>query len=189
MWGLPVGNPNLKPEESRSYEMGVEQSFFDKKILMDITYFNTHFKNLIDFVYGTGYINLSKARIYGIESDLKFKKGSFTGKWGYTWLDTENKTNGDELLKRPKNKINLEFNWDLTKWNLNFCLGYVGHRTDYKNKLLKSYFLGNLSLNYKINKNFTMFGRIENLFNEKYEETKDYQTPRFSVYSGFKLEF
>ena len=49
--------------------------------------------------------------------------------------------------------------------------------------------LANISLNYKINKNLMMFGRIENLFNEKYEETKGYQTAGFSIYSGFKLGF
>lgn len=189
MYGLPVGNPNLKPEESASYEAGIEQGFFERKILADITYFHTHFKNLIDFVYGTGYINLSKARTSGIETSLNLKKDNLTCKLSYTLLDTENKENGDELLKRAKNKVNLELNWDFTKWDLNFYLGYVGHRTDYKNKLLKSYTLANLSLNYKINRNFTAFGRIENLFNEKYEESKGYQTAPFSIYSGIKAEF
>lgn len=187
-WG-PIGNPNLIPEESQSYEIGFEQGFFKRKFLADITYFHTHFKNLIDFASGTGYINLSKARTSGIETSLKVKKDNLTSKLGYTLLDTENKENGDELLKRAKNKANLEFNWNLVKWDLNFWLGYVGHRSDYKNKLLKSYTLANLSLNYKINKNLTTFGRIENLFNEKYEETKNYQTAPFSIYGGMKAEF
>jgi len=189
MYGLPVGNPNLKPEESESYEIGIEQGLFKRKILFDITNFHTHYNNLIDFVFGTGYVNLSKARAVGIESNLRFKKDNLTCRLGYTWLDTENKESGDELLKRAKNKANLEFNWDLTKWNLNFNLGYVGHRTDYKNKLLKSYTLANLSLNYKINKIWTVFGRIENLFNEKYEESSGYQTALFSIYGGIKTEF
>ncbi len=189
MWGLPSGNPNLKPEESESYEAGVEQGLLVKGLSADVTYFRTHFKNLIDFVYGTGYINLGKARVYGIETSLKYRKDNLTCNIGYTWMDTENKETGDELLKRAKNKANLEFNWEAVRWDLNFCLGYVGHRPDYQNKLLKAYALANLSLNYKINKNLTLFGRIENLLNEKYEETKNYQTAGFSVYSGFKAQF
>jgi len=188
MYGSPVGNLNLKPEESEGYEAGIEQGFFERKILADITYFHTHFKNLIDFG-GTGYVNLSRAETSGIESNLRFKKGKLTARLGYTLLDTENKENGDDLLKRAKNKINMEFDWDSLKWDLNFRLGYVGHRTDYKNTLLKGYMLANLSLNYKINRNFNIFGRIENLFNEKYEESKGYQTAPFSVYSGVKVKF
>jgi len=188
MWGLPSGNPNLKPEESESYEIGIEQGFLKRMFCADVTYFRTHFKSLIDFVYGSGYINLSTARAYGIESSLKFRKDGFTCKAGYVWLDTENKETGDELLKRAKNKANLEFNWEAPGWDLNFGLRYAGNRPDYMNKLLKAYVLANVSFDYKINKNLTIFGRIENVFNEKYEETKDYQTPGFSIYSGFKLK-
>lgn len=189
MWGLPVGNSNLKPEESESYEIGIEQGLFDKGLLFDVTYFNTHFNNLIDFVDGTGYVNLSKARTSGIESSLKLKQGNMTYRLGYTYLDTENKENGDELLKRPKNKVNFEFNWNLAKWDLNFHLRYVGHCSDYKNKLIKSYTLANLALNYEVNNNFTVFGRIENLFDEKYEESKGYQTAPFSIYAGVRTVF
>lgn len=189
MYGFPVGNPNLKPEESESYEIGIEQGLFEKKIIFDVIHFNTHFKNLIDFVYGTGYVNLNKARTSGLESNVKFKQGNMSCRLSYTLLDTENKENGDELLKRAKNKANLEFNWNFTNWDVGFWLEYVGHRTDYKNKLLKSYTLANLSLNYRISAAFTLFGRIENLFNEKYEESKNYQTAPLSVYGGIKAEF
>jgi len=189
MWGLPVGNPNLRPEESETYEIGIEQGFFKRVLLFDITYFRTHFKNMIDFLWGTGYINLSKARSSGIEANLKFKKGNMTCGLGYTLLDTKNKETGDELLKRARNKINIEFNGNFAKWDLTFQLGCVGHRMDYKNQLLKSYTLVNLCLNYKINKNFILFTKFENLFNEKYEESKGYQTAPFSFYSGIKAEF
>lgn len=189
MWGFPVGNPHLKPEESEGYEGGFEQEFFDKKILFAVSYFHTNFKNLIDYVFGTGYINLNKAKTRGIETNLKFKKDNFYFSLGYSWLDTENKQTGEELLRRAKNKVNFDFNWNFSRWDLNFQLGYVGHRRDYPEELLKSYVLANLSLNYKVNKNFIIFGRIENLFNQKYEEIKGYQTPKFSIYGGFKLEF
>ena len=188
MWGFPSGNPNLKPEESESYEIGIEQGIFKRIISADVTYFHTNFDNLIDFVFGSGYINLSKAMAQGIETNLKYRKDNLTSKLSYTWLDTQNKDTGDELLKRAKNKVNLEFNWGVPKWDLNFQLRYVGHRMDYKNKVLKPYLLADTSFTYKINNNFSIFGRIENLFNEKYEETKDYQTAGFSIYSGLKLE-
>jgi vitamin B12 transporter len=189
MFGLPVGNANLRPEESESYEVGVEQELLKESLAADVTLFHTNFKQLIDFVFGTGYVNLSRARVKGVESSIRFKKNNATCKLGYTWLNTENKENGDELLKRARHKASLEFNWVFAKLGLNFSLRYVGHRTDYKNKLLKPYTVADLALNYRLNKNSTLFSRIENLFNEKYEETKNYQTGLFAVYGGLKFNF
>jgi vitamin B12 transporter len=37
---LVVGNPNLKPEESLSWEIGLDQPFLDGRALLSATYFN-----------------------------------------------------------------------------------------------------------------------------------------------------
>jgi vitamin B12 transporter len=65
---------------------------------------------------------------------------------------------------------------------------YVGNRIDTSAKL-KSYILANLGLNYKINDNFEVFGRAENILNYNYQLVYGYQTPGSSFYAGVKLSF
>jgi vitamin B12 transporter len=74
-------------------------------------------------------------------------------------------------------------------------INYVGSRYDrtftansYTTKL-KPYTKVDLAGSYDIIDNFTIFGRIENLFNEKYTEIWGYQTPKFSAYAGGKLSY
>ena len=47
----------------------------------------------------------------------------------------------------------------------------------------------NLAASYDIHKNFQIFGRIENLFNKKYEDVWGYGTAGFSLFGGVKLSF
>src|SRR5947209_20365386 len=49
-----VANPNLKPERSESWEAGVDQSFFKKRVRLGATYFENKFDDLIQFVPAGG---------------------------------------------------------------------------------------------------------------------------------------
>jgi len=189
-WG-PIGNTNLKPEESESYEAGFEQEITDN-LKMEITYFHSQLKNLIDFVSGQGYVNIGKARIKGIESKIDYQlMKNLTLTLGYTGMDTENKENHAELARRPLNKLVFKLKNEIDRLTIFFDISYVGHRYSDNSgtQLLKPYILSNLALNYKLKDNLEVFSRFENIFDEKYEEVKGYQTPKFSGYAGFKISF
>ena len=73
-----TNNPHLKPEKSISFDAGIEQRFFQSKAVLDLTYFNNHFKdqivtlggsltNLSSFVSG----NLGNSRAQGTEISFK----------------------------------------------------------------------------------------------------------------------
>jgi vitamin B12 transporter len=49
------------------------------------------------------------------------------------------------------------------------------------------YFVAHLAARFKIHKNFTLTGRIENLFDKKYQEIYGYNTPGFSIYGGIEF--
>ena len=191
------GNPNLQPEESQTYEAGFEQSAFGDKLDFGLVYFNTKLENLIDAVYNpvtwytTQYANINKARIYGCELNLRFrplKQLEFV--CGYTWQDTENKSNGDELLRRPKHKSFLSCKYAPNgKVDLSLKFFYTGRRSDAGNRLLKAYSRIDMSANYKLSINSELFLRIENLFDEIYEEAKNYAQPGRSFFTGIKLIF
>jgi outer membrane cobalamin receptor len=65
-------NPNLKPEENRSFETGIEQSFYGGKYSVTGTYFNNAFRNLLtaqffpDFT--SQYFNLNRSMAHGAEA-------------------------------------------------------------------------------------------------------------------------
>ncbi|MCX5701841.1 MAG: TonB-dependent receptor, partial [Candidatus Omnitrophica bacterium] len=187
----PIGNSSLRPEESASYEAGIEKEIFDN-LRVNFTYFQSQLKNLIDFSYTDGYINIGKARIRGLESEFSYllNKQLSLG-LSYTWLDTENNDSHKELARRPSDKIVLKVKSGVGKLTSYFDLAYFGHRySDMEGvQLLKPYILANISLNYQLKENLNIFGRLENIINEKYEEITGYQTPKFSAYAGMKIDF
>jgi len=189
------GNTALQPEESQTYEAGVAQELFEKRLNIDISYFHTLLKNLIDAKYNPdtwmteSYSNVAKARIYGYETSLDFRPAK---EWrlsaGYTWQDTEDKTTGDELLRRPKNKYFTGLTYAPSeRMSINLKLTYAGRRSDASNRLLKAYTRLDMFGNYKLNKNLETFIRMENITNAVYEEVKNYAQPGFSFYGGVKL--
>lgn len=191
------GNTNLQPEESQSYEIGFEQNAFQDKLKFQTVYFHTHLKNLIDAKYNPTtwytdqYSNVGKARIFGYENSVNFSPfNEIRFDAGYTWQDTEDKSNGDELLRRPKNKYFAHLKYiPNNKLDLGLKLSYVGRRSDSANRLLKAYTKWDLNSNYKLNSNIEAFFRIENITDTVYEEIKNYPEPGRSFYGGVKLSF
>jgi len=193
-WG-PIGNPNLKPEKSKGWDGGFEQFLFGEKVSLGATYFRNDFKDLVDFDWVQGYINIDKARTEGVEFFISVCPiEDLTLSANYTYTDTEDKETKEKLLRRPRHKggLNLGYRF-LDKGNINLNLIYVGRRDDFtpypKRGEVGGYTLVNLASSYDIHKNFQIFGRIENLFNKKYEDVWGYGTAGFSIFGGIKLKF
>jgi TonB-linked SusC/RagA family outer membrane protein len=78
-YGFNNGNPLLKPEKQRTFELGTEWRMFANKLSLDFTYYNTKNNDLIGelvrFSYGTGYvlntINIGSTKNTGIEVALE----------------------------------------------------------------------------------------------------------------------
>ena len=197
LWG-PIGNKDLKPEKSRGWDFGIEQDFLKNRVTLGATYFRNDFKDLIQFDWGQGYINIAKAKTEGVELFASAKPiDDLTLRINYTYTDTEDKTTGEALIRRPKNKIGFDINYHfLNNGNVNLGVIYVGKRDDLDFSIFPSrrvkldqYTLVNLAVSYDITKNFQLFGRVENLLDKEYEEVKGYGTPGFSFFGGMKLSF
>ncbi|HNZ32007.1 MAG TPA: TonB-dependent receptor [Smithellaceae bacterium] len=194
------GDPNLKPDESRSYDFGFEQSFLKDKLSFDLTYFHNDFENMVDWDSLTWkYKNIGKAVTKGFEFGTKIKPmDNLTIKASYTYTDTEDKDTGLELLRRPKVQANLSVDWKfIEKANLNLGMTYVGDRKDviYDASWTqvritdKAYTTARVALSYDVTKNFQLFARAENLLDEKYEDVHGYAMPGLSFYGGIKASF
>jgi len=194
-WGMPVGNPNLDPEESIGWDVGVEQSLFDELMTLGATYFHNRFDDLINYDYALGYVNIDDAETWGIESFIEvlpFK--DLSARVMYTYTHTEDEQ-GDPLLRRPAHKgsFNVCYRFLEGRGTANLDVLIVGERDDYNYYVgdveVDEYVVVNLSGSFKIHKYVELFARIENLFNEDYEEVYGYGTPGISAYGGIKLTF
>lgn len=191
------GNPNLRPDESRSYDVGFEQSLFGDKVSFGLTYFHNNFKNMVDFDLDPAsptyykYINIGKAMTQGFEFGTKFMPlENLTFGFNFTYTDTEDKETGLELLRRPKRQFNFDIDWAfLPKANLQLGIDYVGSRKDVGYITDKAYTVVRIASSYDITKNLQVFGRIENLFDKKYQEVNGYATLDRSFYAGIKVSF
>lgn len=193
------GDETLKPEESTGWDAGIEQSFASEKLTTGFTYFSNDFENLVDYNSATyRYSNIAKAKTHGIElSASVHATTSLVFRGSYTYTKTEDKTTGLELLRRAKNKFGFDANYRFgEKGDINFNLAYVGNRSDIDYSSypaaqvkLPGHVIANLAASYNLTKSFQIFGRVDNLFNNDYEEIIGYGTPNASAFGGIKVSF
>ena len=199
-YGFLGGNPNLKPEESKSFDVGIEQNFFNEKLFFSFVYFHNDYDKFITFYsypdYTSTYINLNKAEAEGYETQVKLSPlENLTISATYTRTDTRDKTYGGLLLRRPRNLASVVLNYAFQKkYQVNLSVNYVGKRLDWKtfsgeNIFGNPYTLVNLAGSYTINEHIQIYSRIENLFNEHYQEIRGYHTAGISAFGGIKLSF
>jgi len=185
------GDPNLKPEESKSWEVGIEQKVYEGGSLT-ITYFKQDYENLIqtDPLTFTAK-NIAEAEIKGVEVSAEAKEKSGSGiRAGYTYLDTEDKSTGKRLPYRAKNKVTASLFLVEGGSTLTLEYNYVGGRFDnLASRDLKPYNLVNLGLTMGLSKSFSLYARVDNLFNKEYEEAANYGTYKRSYYAGLKASF
>lgn len=188
------GDPALRPEESRAYDFAVEQDFLDNNLSFAATYFHNDFKNLIGWDSATSkYVNIDKARTKGIEVELAFNPiEDLRIGTNYTCTKTKDKDTGKRLTRRPEHQVGANLNWAfLEKGNVNLSADYIGFRWDNSanTQKVKAYTKVDLCAYYDLTERFQIFGRIENLFDKKFQQTRGYAVPGISFYAGTKATF
>ena len=206
--GSFVGNSNLKPESSDSWEIGIDQSFAEGRWLAQVTYFDDKLKDEIittttpvtcpdptDFLncFLTA-INISgKSSREGVEFALNGAlTSSLDGRLAYTYLDAEQPdgTGGFQPeARRPENTAALNLNWSFMqdRGNLNLNASYTGSRYDLGQKL-SSYALVDLAASYSLTESVRLYGRVENLFDEDYEQIFGSNTPGIGAFIGVQVK-
>jgi outer membrane receptor protein involved in Fe transport len=131
-----TNNPALKPEESISYDAGVEQRMANGRAILDVTYFYNKFKDQIvttgDLPTNFDSENIGKSQAWGLETSIRihpFRSFEFSG--SYTWMNTEILaldgfpepidpfTVGEPLLRRPRNAAGFNATWTKKRLMLN----------------------------------------------------------------------
>jgi vitamin B12 transporter len=193
-WGV-IGNPDLQPETSTSVDAGVEVDLADARVTLGATGFYSEYDDLIDFE--VGYVNLSSAKIRGGELMARVKVTDAMSVGGaYTYTDGEDEE-GHTLSRRTRHRALMDVRYD---WgddvDVSLACMYVGERedsyfssTEYVavSEQLPGYTVVNLAASWSVSRRVKVFGRIENLFDEEYEELAGYGTPGISGYGGVRV--
>ncbi len=196
------GNPNLEPEESTGWDLGVEQSLMGDRLTLGATYFKNDFDDLIDYVptgFTGTYMNVDRAESDGVEVSVKFQATeSLSLRANCTHQDTEDRETGRDLLRRPHRKagIGATYRFPSDRARVGLDVLYVGSRDDLdfsswpaERVELSSYTLVNLSGSYDVSKCVRLFGRIENLLDDDYQEVRGFGAPGIGFYGGMRLTF
>lgn len=193
-----VGNPNLKPETSKGWEVGFEQPLFGDRLRFGVTYFRNDIKDLINNVFTpvNTYVNVGKAKTEGYEAFVDIKATDrLRFHADYTRTDATDEIANTELLRRPKHKANFTASYQASDaLGLSASVVYVGPWMDFDRQGLwftardfQGYTVVNIAANYEVNKQVTVFGRVDNLFDKRYEVPVGWKAPGVGVFGGIKV--
>ncbi len=204
-----IGNPDLKPEESLNWEVGIRQSLIENKLLLTTTWFNANLENEINgfvFDFAAGAFTAAnidgKSRREGLEFALDYKVNEqFSLNTSYTYLDaTQEDATGNDVteVRRPENSGSVSVNYQHGKTNLNLQMIYTGQQEDdffppfppFQERVdLGHYTLLNLSTSYRVNRKLELTLRLENILDDHYEEVFGFASPGMSAYGGMRLSW
>jgi len=195
------GNPDLKPEKSKGWDLGIEQSFGGQKFFAGVTYFNLILTDMFGFDSNFRTINIAKAKTSGVEfTGVAKLNNDFSFNVSYTFTETKDESErsvdySKPLLRRPKHQIAIGTNYKMIETlNLNISIRYIGNREDkdfgaypVQRVVMPDYLLTNFALCYQLFDNLSLNARVENLFDKKYEEVLFYGTLGRSLYVGLNF--
>ena len=192
------GNPNLLPEESRTYEIGIEKDWWERRLVGALSLYHTEVDQLIQIVRVNSTTsqpqNVAEAEMEGfeLEGSVEPLKGlRFSTNWTYT--DAEDETADEELLRIPRNRVSFAVDYDfLDRWQLHLDAIVVSSREESvaTNRRLptKGYKTVDAVLSFNATEHLTLYGRIENLFNRHYQEVLGFPTAGTLFFIGGKIE-
>lgn len=191
-FGVFSGNPNLKPEVSRGWEAGFDQSLFDGRVTIAVTYYDNEIKDLISSTATTN-VNLGLGETHGLEVGVTAKiLDNLDLGANYAYTRAEDGTTGQELLRRPLHKGGVDLAYrPIAPVSLSFAANYIGPRHDIDASTFGrikdgGYLVADLAASYDVAEGWQAFGRIENLFSKHYEDPDGFAQPGFGFFLGLK---
>ncbi|MEM7068001.1 MAG: TonB-dependent receptor [Pseudomonadota bacterium] len=199
------GNPNLRPEESFGWDIGIEQAFLDGDLVVDITYFKQDLENEITTLFpaptfiGTPVNQAGTSKREGVEVALTAQLSDEISVSGnYTYLEAS-EPNGTVEVRRPRHSGSARLDYTSSDMPIKAFAEVVfnGEMQDLEfinatpqtRVLLDSYTVVNIGASYELSENLELYGRVENLFDEDYEEVFGFNTQGITSFVGIRGRF
>jgi vitamin B12 transporter len=196
-----IANPNLRPETSTGYDLGVEQALVGQTLRVGVTYYSNRIRNLIVAApapdgINLSYANIGRARTNGVESFVAYSPiEAVTLRADYTYTQATDDATDQELLRRPKHKASLNAGWQVTHaLSLNATVltlsSWIDGNRDFSIPRLSApgYTVVNLAASFDVNKHLSVFGRVDNLFDRHYQNPVGFLQPTVGAFAGIRAQ-
>ncbi len=206
-FGSTYNNPDLQPEKSLGFDGGFDQRFLgegkDAKGVFSVTYFQNDIENLIQGAAPTfRNANVGQAKTRGVETALAItlfdgaNAGRLTTSGSYTYTDTQNELSGARLLRRPPHQAALRLDYALPKEAASFGVAarYLGERSDidpvtFGTVTADDRLVWDVVARAKVTSQVSVFGRLENVFNNDTPEVLGFNPVPFGAFAGVEVKF
>jgi vitamin B12 transporter len=196
-----VPNPNLVPESSVGWDAGWEQTLWNGRVVVDVTYFNSRLQHEIVLVslpsFKSSVRNLDgESTRQGVETTGKFRPTDWLTLSGtYTYTDARD-DQGLPEIRRPKHAASGSATVLFAdgRGKATFNVVYNGKMPDTlftfpsQPVTLAAYTLIGGIVSYDVTPWAAVYVRAENVFNKQYEEVYSYRSPGAAVYAGMKFK-
>ncbi len=182
-------NPNLKPETSDSYEIGVDHAWGDGRLTTSASLFHREVDGLIQFG-GSIPENLGETEQKGAELEFSAEVGRGVSLQGhYTYVNAIEEPSGEELLRVPHATADLALRYvPITRLAFDLRWNFVGSREDVGRQHQEHYSLVDAQATLTLAQAAELYVRIENLFNREYQEIIGFPGHGFGVFFGGRVQ-
>lgn len=165
------GNPDLKPEESISYEIGLDQKL-TYGFSSGISLYRNQVDHLIDATGATGYKfkNLNKATFEGTEVYLKWAGEHLYANATYNYVRAQDDSTNEDLSRRPRQKAAFTTGWQEPTFGFSTTLtaNSSSDNSAYDNVRIPGHFNIDMHGYYNVNEAVKLFANIQNVGDSKY---------------------
>ena len=197
------GNPDVRPEEGWTGEGGLRQDLFDRRVYAELVYWYSKLEDVIVYdsqyprqpgVEGTGaYTNRDEAETEGVEFTIYWfitDPLTLSGNYTYTESWSEKDSERFRTVQIGRNKFNLDLTYAQDRYTLNLHTYYTDPRLRWKGDVeMDSYFRVDVSGRYRVRDGLALYGRVENLFDDKTEEALGFESPGIYAIAGMEWNF
>jgi vitamin B12 transporter len=196
------GNPNLKSDHNKAFDFGIEQPLWDNRIRLSANVFHTESSNVIGFNTQFQSFNLGSFRSQGIELIASLTPlPNLTIDVNYTYLDARKTSeaditqpNGARFPRQPRQQVHgsisyLWFDRLLTSFEVDSVNARQEENFGSANFNIEDYTVMRMTAEYKVTEWVKIFGRIDNLADEKYSEVFGFPALGRTFYGGVALKF
>ena len=194
----PYGNPDLRPETARNFDLGFEQQILDGRARFFATYFNRRSTDLIAFSFATFQSeNIDRVTSTGVEAGFNLNPTDRLDiRASYTLVDAVNRSAGanfgNRLALRPQHSGSLTVDWQ-TPFGLSVgsSVLLIGDSFDDASNsvALDGYALVGLRASLPINDRLELYGRVDNIFDVQYTVVAGYNSFGRNAAVGVRAKF
>lgn len=198
--GVYYGNPNLAPEKSRGFEVGLEQGLFGGKALASATWFETKIEDAISIVYvgsDSTAINIDELDTSGVETFIEVNPfAELTARLDYTLTIVNSDQFASSMVRRPRHKVGFTASWEVipgtvlstnTEWvdiDRDVPRDGFGYYVD-----PGPYTVVNLAGSHRLTENLKLTARVNNLLDADYEAANGFMAPGIEALAGVEVTF